>query len=73
MQLFKFRFKGSQFLIGAVLKVHQPVPGGAYNANQFVELKVDGLGVTVLGRIRNTMRKVTIVVPVLITSCNVSE
>ena len=42
--------------------------------HELVELELDGERVLVLARwMRNTIRKVTMVVPVLMTSCQVSE
>ena len=63
-----------QILLGLVLQRDEPVVGAMGRPDELVEFHVDGLGVAVLGVLdRKTIRKVMIVVPVLITSCQVSE
>ena len=57
-----------------MLPVDESFPGSLGGADQFVELDLRGIGARFwLVWMANTMRKVTIVVPVLITSCQVSE
>ena len=63
-----------QVLLAEILDVDQPVARAFHRRHQLVELELDRQRVLVLRRwIRNTIRNVTIVVPVLMTSCHVSE
>lgn len=66
--------EGFQFLIGQVLEIEQMIARSVRGADQFVELEMHGLGITVLGALdEKTMMKVTMVVLGLMTSCQVSE
>ena len=60
--------------LGKMLNSHERVLRGA-GANQLVQLCLDGRAVAIFWVfwIRNTIKKVTIVVPVLMTNCHVSE
>jgi hypothetical protein len=57
-----------------ILDIDHLVSCFVYCSNQFVQLQVDGAASRFcVFWIRNTMRNVTIVVPVLMTSCHVSS
>jgi hypothetical protein len=70
----KMPMQCAQLLFVQILDVDQAVAGSSNSRNDLVELQVDRQRILVLGPLnQNTIRKVTIVVPVLITSCQVSE
>jgi hypothetical protein len=62
-------------LLGELLKPQQAVARLSVDPDEFIELELKRPCVAVLGVfwIRNTIRKVTIVVPVLMMSCHVSD
>ena len=61
------------FVVG-VLYIHEVVPSLANGANQFIRLSCIAFASRFcVFWIRKTIRKVTIVVPVLMTSCQVSD
>jgi hypothetical protein len=63
-----------QFGFGEVLQVEQLVARTFTDADQLIELEMQCSAITVLRVLnKNTIRNVTIVVPVLMTSCQVSE
>ena len=63
-----------EFGLGEVFEIEQFVARGFIDADELIELEMQRRAVAVLGIwIRNTIRNVTIVVPVLMTSCQVSE
>ena len=67
-------FEAVELLVAEILQFNHLVVCALRVDNELVELHVEGAAVTVLGvGIKKTIRKVTIVVPVLITSCQVSE
>jgi hypothetical protein len=72
-----YSFQRFQLLNGLVLGPHQRIVRsihGIHAADDLVELQMDRQRITALGVwIRKTIRKVTMVVPVLMTSCQVSE
>ena len=62
------------FGFGHVFHADQPVAGSFDGRHEFIEFQVNGLRVLVLAaQMRKTIRNVTMVVPVLMTSCQVSE
>ena len=60
-----------EFIMGQMFNSNEGITSRA-DADQFIELDLDRGAVAVLG-IKNTIKNVTIVVPVLMTSCQVSE
>ncbi len=70
----KFILKLPQLQVGKPIEVDHMIPCAADRADELVQLQVNSFRVPVLRvLIRNTIRKVTIVVPVLMISCHVSE
>jgi hypothetical protein len=66
--------KHIQLCLGEVLDIDHPVARPVEGGHDLVQLELEGQRVLVLDRwMRKTIRKVTTVVPVLITSCHVSE
>ena len=73
-ELFELLFKFLQFFVGEIFQIDQFISRLLQRTNDFVELEMHRFGVAVLGvLIRNTIRKVMIVVAVLMMSCHVSE
>ena len=70
----EFSFECQNVVLRHVLQTNEASSCLGYGPKQLIKLQVDRLRVAVLRRlVTKTMRKVTIVVPVLITSCHVSE
>jgi len=71
--LLHFDLRFSDFFVRRILDASDMVPRIFGRENQFVELQLQSQRVTVLRRLdQKTIRNVTIVVPVLMTSCQVS-
>ncbi len=72
-ELFGLRVLGLELVILELLEVQQSLVGALGHTDELVELDLHGLGVPVLCVwIKNTIKKVTMGVPVLMTSCQVS-
>ena len=72
-QLLEVAVEGVELRPGQRLDIDQPVARPFSRGDQLVELELDGLAVLFwVCWIRNTIRKVTMIVAVLMTSCQVS-
>ena len=73
-ELLEIASERTELLIRHLLESYHPGPGSLDGANELVELELHRPGARFCAFwMMKTMRNVTIVVPVLMTSCHVSE
>jgi hypothetical protein len=69
----KLFLKAGEIFVGKFFQIDELISSAFQRSNYFVEFQMNRFSVAVLRIMRKTIRKVTIVVPVLIMSCHVFE